>query len=72
MKDFFISYTKADQSWAEWIMLLFAAEPPAGVVPPMPAPQADRASALLTWAEAPGGCGLTVIQEILKTILDPK
>jgi len=53
-------------------MLLFAVKPPAGLVPPMPAPQADRASALLTWAEAPGGCGLTAIQEVLKTILDPK
>jgi hypothetical protein len=51
-------------------MLLFAAKPLVGLVPPMPAPQADRASALLAWAEAPGGCGLIVIQELLKTILD--
>jgi hypothetical protein len=52
-------------------MLLFVIKPPTGLVPPMPAPQADRASALLIWAESPDGCGLTVIQEILKTILEP-
>jgi hypothetical protein len=34
-------------------MLLFAVNPPAGLIPPMPASQGDRTAALLTWAEAP-------------------
>jgi TIR domain len=53
-------------------MLLFALNPPAGLVPPMPAPQGDRTSALLTWAEAPGGCGLSVLQQLLETIVNPQ
>jgi hypothetical protein len=53
-------------------MLLFAVNPPAGLVPPMPAPQADRTSALLTWAEAPGGCGLSFLEELLEPIVNPK
>jgi hypothetical protein len=52
-------------------MLLFAVNPPAGLIPPMPAPQGDRTSALLTWAEAPGGCGLSVLEELLDTIVSP-
>ncbi len=47
-------------------------KPPAGLVPPMPAPQGDRTAALLTWAEAPGGCGLSVLQELLDTIVNPQ
>jgi hypothetical protein len=46
-------------------MLLFAVNPPAALIPPMPAPQGDRTSALLTWAEASGGCGLSVLEELL-------
>jgi hypothetical protein len=53
-------------------MLLFAVKPPGGLVPPMPAPEADRTTALLAWAEGPNGCGLIVIQEVLKTILAPR
>jgi hypothetical protein len=53
-------------------MLLFAVNPPPGLVPPMPAPQADRVSALLTWAEGPAGCGLSVIQQVLETIVKPQ
>lgn len=53
-------------------MLLFATNPPAGLIPPMPAPQADRGTALLTWAEAPSGCGLSLIQEVLGAILNPQ
>jgi hypothetical protein len=53
-------------------MLLFAVNPPAGLVPPMPAPQGDRTAALLTWAEAPGGCGLSVLQQLLETIVNPQ
>jgi hypothetical protein len=53
-------------------MLLFAAQPPAGLVPPMPAPQGDRTSALLAWAEAPGGCGLSILQQLLEAIVNPQ
>jgi hypothetical protein len=52
-------------------MLLFAVNPPAGLIPPMPAAQGDRTSALLTWAESRGGCGLSVLQELLDTIVKP-
>jgi hypothetical protein len=53
-------------------MLLFAVSPPPGLIPPMPAPQGDRASTLLAWAEAPGGCGLSILQELLDKIVNPK
>jgi len=53
-------------------MLLFATNPPAGLIPRMPASQADRANAFLAWAEALGGCGLTTIREILMTVLEPR
>jgi hypothetical protein len=53
-------------------MLLFAVDPPAGLIPPMPAAQGDRTSALLMWAEAPGGCGLSVLQQLLDTIVNPQ
>ena len=44
--------------------LVFAVNPPSGIIPPMPAPQGDRTSALLAWAEGPGGYGLSVVQEL--------
>jgi len=52
--------------------LLFTVNPEPGLVPPMPAPQADRTTALLAWAEGPTGCGLSLIQEAMKAILDPR
>jgi hypothetical protein len=52
-------------------MLLFSVNPPAGLIPPMPAPQGDRTIALLAWTEGPGGCGLSVLQELLNTIVNP-
>lgn len=52
-------------------MLLFAVKPPNGLIPPMPAAQADRTIALLMWAEGPGGCGLSVLQELLDKIITP-
>jgi internalin A len=53
-------------------MLLFSVNPEPGLIPPMPAAQGDRTTALLTWAEAPGGCGLSVLQELLNTIVNPQ
>jgi len=51
-------------------MLIFALNPPSGLIPPMPAPQSDRTSALLSWAEGEGGCGLSQVQEVLDAIID--
>jgi hypothetical protein len=51
-------------------ILIFTLNPPAGVIPPMPAPQGDRVFALLGWAEGPGGSGLAQVQEVLNVILN--
>jgi hypothetical protein len=53
-------------------MLVAALNPEPGLVPPRPAPQADRTTALVAWADGPTGCGLSLIQEVLKAILDPQ
>jgi hypothetical protein len=53
-------------------MLIFALDPPPGLIPPMPAAQGDRTFALLSWAEGSGGCGLLHVQQILDTILNPQ
>ncbi len=50
-------------------MLVFALNPPRGVIPPMPAPPDDRSHALLEWAESAEGCGLTMVTEVVKGIL---
>ncbi len=50
-------------------MLVFALNPPPGVIPPMPSAQGDRTSALLMWAERAGGCGLQQVRETLELIL---
>ena len=49
-------------------MLLFAVNPPNGLVPPMPAPQDVRTSALLSWAEEPGGCRLFVLHRVITAL----
>jgi hypothetical protein len=53
-------------------MIIFALSPPPGLIPPMPAAQADRTSALLGWAESPTGCGLRMILEVLKQVTNPR
>ena len=53
-------------------MLLFAVNPPSGLIPPMPAAQGDRTAALLTWAEAPSGCGFSVLKQLLDTFVNPQ
>jgi tetratricopeptide (TPR) repeat protein len=50
-------------------MLLFAVDAPNNVIPPLTAPQGDRVSALLRWAEASTGCGLQVLQQELVNII---
>jgi hypothetical protein len=52
-------------------MIVFALNPPAGLIPPMPAPQGDRVTALLEWAKGPGGCNLAEVQQILAELLKP-
>lgn len=61
-------------SAGEFNILLFALDPPAGAVPPMPATQADRAAALLSWAAGPRGRGLVKVRaafEKLKRSAEP-
>jgi len=53
-------------------ILVFALAPPPGLVPAMPASQADRSYALLTWAEADGGCGLETVKSLLEEIINPR
>jgi len=53
-------------------MLLFSADPPPGIISPMPAPQGDRSVQLLEWAKGPGGCGVTVIQDLYEIIVNPQ
>jgi hypothetical protein len=52
-------------------MLVYAVNPPAGMIPGMPAPQADRVHALLNWAESPTGCGIDTVNETLQAIIQP-
>jgi hypothetical protein len=53
-------------------MLVVTLNPEPGLIPEMPAPQADRSVALVKWAEAPGGIGLSVLQKFSRSILDPQ
>jgi hypothetical protein len=50
-------------------MLIFALNPPSGLIPPMPAAQGDRTFVLLSWAEGPGGGGVLQVQQVLDAIL---
>jgi hypothetical protein len=53
-------------------MLVVTLNPEPGLIPEMPAPQADRSVALVKWAEAPGGCGLSVLQKYSQSIPHPQ
>jgi hypothetical protein len=55
---------------SQFNMLISILEPPAGLIPPMPANQIDRVVELLTWAKSPGGRGLSQVQQVLERILD--
>lgn len=57
---------------SQFNMLVSALKPAPGVVAPMPAPQADRASQLFDWADGEAGCGLRVVQEVLQQVADPQ
>jgi hypothetical protein len=48
--------------------LIFALQPPAGVMPGDNAPRGDKVAALLNWAESTTGEGLAVIQEMLNNL----
>ena len=51
--------------------VLFSLQPPSGNVPPFPAAQSDRVSALLTWAESIG-CGLDQVEATYTLVIDPE
>jgi hypothetical protein len=53
-------------------MIVFALDPPPGIIPPMPAPQGDRVTALLEWAKGPSGCSLMEVQKTLSVFLNPQ
>ncbi|WP_216351304.1 SEFIR domain-containing protein [Leptolyngbya sp. 'hensonii'] len=46
-------------------MMVFALNPPPGMIPPLSASQADRVYMLLNWVESPSGSGLKVLQNVL-------
>ena len=50
-------------------MIVYAVNPPAGIVPPVRASQGQRSSSLLSWAEGPAGCGTRQIQEVVAEVL---
>ncbi|WP_013321399.1 toll/interleukin-1 receptor domain-containing protein [Gloeothece verrucosa] len=52
-------------------MIIFELEPPRGIIPASHAPQGDRVSALLNWANGEGGCGLERVEEVLNEVLNP-
>ena len=54
---------------AQFDDLVFALNPPKGNIPGNPAPQSNRSTALLEWAESPAGPGLSALEKLLgKTI----
>jgi hypothetical protein len=53
----------------EFENLVFALNPPAGIVPDPAAPQGSRVSALLQWAESPSGQGIDSVQALLRQLL---
>jgi hypothetical protein len=53
-------------------MLVTVLNPEPRLVPDMPVAQADRSTALVKWAEAPSGCGVSLVQKVLKEIVDPR
>ena len=56
---------------AQFKELVYALDPPPGVIPPPTSPQGDRAPELLRWAENPDvGPGLAKLQEVLSQVLE--
>ena len=52
-------------------MVIFALNPPPGLVAPMLAPQGQRSQQLLQWAESPGGSTLRPVLEIIEELTAP-
>jgi hypothetical protein len=50
-------------------MLVFAIDPPPGIIPPMPEQQATRTLALLRWAESADGCGVAAITGLMAMVV---
>jgi hypothetical protein len=49
--------------------LLFALDPPSAYIPGNSAPQGNRSKALLDWAKAPGGPGLSAVEKLLRQVI---
>lgn len=49
--------------------IVFTLRPPAGNVPPPPAPLGQRVAALLEWAESPIGCSLEALETVVNAVL---
>jgi pimeloyl-ACP methyl ester carboxylesterase len=56
-------------SLVQFNAVVFALQPPTGLMPPPSASQGDRVFALLSWAEGTGGCGLEMVWEVFQTVL---
>lgn len=51
--------------------LVYALNPPSGIIPGDSAPQGKQAKALLDWIESPSGCGLQKLDDILVKLVKP-
>jgi TIR domain. len=49
-------------------IIVFALNPPPGLIPPMPAPQMERSHYLLAWAESPSGCGIDELHKVMQQV----
>lgn len=49
--------------------ILFIVSPPPGLIGGPTTPQAERAIALLEWAEGPGGCGIDAVRKVVGDVL---
>lgn len=54
---------------AQFECILFALQTSAGIIPDSNSAQGNRVSALLNWAEGPGGCGLERVVAVLDSVL---
>lgn len=55
----------------EFEALLFALNPPGGIVPGNSSSQGDRLARLLEWVESPKGCGINLLFEALEILNMP-
>jgi hypothetical protein len=63
--------TLTSLSAAQFDHIVFTLNPPQGTMPPSSVSQAERAPALLSWAESSTGCGLEQVNRVLDEFLNP-